>query len=97
MLLNSEKGLMPSYFYVLHPLSQGLPILPDIFLKKGIIKPTLPYVFLLPPSFIMPPKCSNLVYFGVRICESKFGFFVKGNVPMQNFGTSKLFQPQKSF
>ena len=69
------RVFLPSYFYVLHPLSQGLPILPDIFLKKEIMKPTLPCVFDCPPSLIMPPKCSNWVYFGVRLCESKFGFF----------------------
>jgi hypothetical protein len=38
------------------PLSQGLPILPDIFPRKGIMEPALPDVFLLPPSLIMPPN-----------------------------------------
>jgi hypothetical protein len=36
------------------PLSQGLPILPDIFLRKGIMEPTLPCIFLFPLSLIMP-------------------------------------------
>jgi len=38
------------------PLSQGLPILPDIFLRKGIMELALPCIFLLPPSLIMPPS-----------------------------------------
>jgi hypothetical protein len=97
VILTSGKGLMPSYFYVLHLLSQGLPILPDIFLKRESWSQPYHVFFLLPPSLIMPPKCSNWVYFGVSICESKFGFFVQRNVFIQNFRTSKLFQPQKSF
>jgi len=54
MILTSRKDLMSSYFFILHPLSQGLPILPGIFLRKGIMEPALPCIFWLPPSLIMP-------------------------------------------
>jgi hypothetical protein len=57
-----RKGLMPLYLFVLQPLSQGLSILPDIFLYKRNhgVNPTM--CFLLPPSLIMPPKCSIRVW-----------------------------------
>jgi hypothetical protein len=54
VILTSRKDLMSSYFFVLRPLSQGLPIFPGIFLKKGIMEPALPCIFLLPPSLIVP-------------------------------------------
>jgi hypothetical protein len=65
---------MSSYFYVLHPLSQGLPNLPDISLEKESW--SQPYhVFLIAPQPDHAPQVFNWVYFGLRICESKFGFF----------------------
>ena len=54
---------------------KGCQICPTFSLEKGIMERALPCAFGLPPSLIMPPKCSNWVYFGVRLCESKFGFF----------------------
>ena len=57
-----RKGLMSLYFFVLQPLSQGLSILLDIFLYKRNhrVNPTM--CFWLPPSLIMPPKCSIRVW-----------------------------------
>jgi hypothetical protein len=64
---------------------KGCQFCPTFSLEKGIIEQALPCAFGLPPSLIMPPKCSNWVYFGVRLCEGKFGFFVQWNAFMQNF------------
>jgi hypothetical protein len=41
--------------------------------------------FLFSPAWSCPPQVFNSVYFRVRICESKFEFFVQWNVFMQNF------------
>ena len=54
VILISGKGLISSYFFVLHPLSQGLPILPNIFLRKGIMEPALPGAFDCPPTWSCP-------------------------------------------
>jgi len=48
MILTYRKDLISSYFFVFHPLSKGLPILPDIFLRKGIMEPGLACVFDCP-------------------------------------------------
>jgi len=54
VILTSRKDLISSYFFVLHPLSQGLSILPDIFLRKGIMEQALPGVFDCPPTWSCP-------------------------------------------
>jgi len=54
VILTFRKGLISSYFFVLHSLSQGLPILPDIFLRKGIMEPALPVFFYCPPAWSCP-------------------------------------------
>jgi len=79
-------------FFVLHPLSQGLPILPDIFLRKGIMKPALPGVFYCPPVW----SCLQVFNsgLGMRLCEGRFD---KQLFSCRNFGISKLFQTKKSF
>jgi hypothetical protein len=51
------------------PLSQGLLILPDIFLRKGIVEPALPGVFYFPPAWSCPLFNSGL---GMRLCEGRF-------------------------
>ena len=80
MILTSKKDLISSYFFVPHPLSQGLLILTGIFLRKGIMEPTLPGVFLLPPSLIMPPS----IQFGFRD-KVMWRKVWQGVVFMQNF------------
>ena len=52
------------------PLSQGLPILPDSFLRKVIMEPALPEVFYCPPAWSYP-QVFNLSL-GMRLCEGRF-------------------------
>ena len=73
VILTSWKGLISSYFFVLHPLSQGLPILPGIFLRKGIMKPALPRVFDCPPAWSCPQVFNSGL--GMRLYEGRFGFW----------------------
>jgi hypothetical protein len=77
-------------------LSQGLPILPDIFLRKGIIEPALPGVFLFPLSLIMPPKCSIRIW-GWGYVKVSLGFLYKEMFSCKIFGTSKLFHHKNHF
>jgi len=86
VILTSGKGLISSYFFVLHPLSQGLSILPDIFLRKGIMKPALPGVFYCPPAWSCPQVFNSGL--GIRLYEGRFGFW-QGVVFMQNFWNFK--------
>jgi len=67
VILTSRKDLMSSYFFVLRPLSQGLPILPGIFLRKGIMKPALPRVFDCPPAWSCPQVFNSGL--GMRLYE----------------------------
>ena len=83
VILTSGKGLMPSYIFVLHPLSQELPILPDIFLRKGIMETALPCVFDCPPAWSCPPSVQ--LGFSLGWGYVKVGFLVQWNVFMQNF------------
>jgi len=92
VILTSGKGFISSYFFVFHLLSQGLPILPGIFLIKGIMKPTLPGVFDCPPAWSCPQVFNSGL--GMRLCEGRFD---KELFSCRNFGISKLFQTQKSF
>jgi len=78
--------------FVLQPLSQGLLILPDIFLRKGIMEPALPRVFDCPPAWSCPQVFNSGL--GMRLCEGRFD---KELFSCRNFGISKLFQTQKSF
>jgi len=73
-------------------LSQELSILPNIFLRKRIMKPALPRVFDCPPVWSCP-QVFNLSL-GMRLCEGRFGQELFSS---RNFGISKLFQTQKSF
>ena len=84
MILTLRKDLISSYFFILHPLSQGLPTLPGIFLRKGIMEPALPGVFYCPPSLIMPPSVQ--FRFGDEAMWRKVW---QGVVFMQNFWNSK--------
>jgi hypothetical protein len=93
VILTSWKGLISSYFFVLHPLSQGLPILPDIFLRKRIMEPALLCIFYCPPPTWSYPQVFNSGL-GMRLCEGRFD---KELFSCRNFGISKLFQTQKSF
>ena len=52
------------------PLSQGLPILPDSFLRKVIIEPALPEVFDCPPAWSCPQVFNSGL--GMRLCEGRF-------------------------
>ena len=74
------------------PLSQGLTILPDIFLKKGILESTLPCIFYCPPAWSSPQVFNSRL--GMRLCEGRLD---KKLFSCRNFGISKLFQTQKSF
>jgi len=74
------------------PLSQKLPILPDIFLWKGIMEPTLSRVFDCPPAWSCPEVLNAGL--GMRLCEGRFD---KELFTCIIFGISKLFQTQKSF
>jgi hypothetical protein len=38
------------HFFMVYFFSQGLPILPDIFLREGIMEPALPGVFDCPSA-----------------------------------------------
>jgi len=92
LMILTSKDLISSYFFVLHPLSQGLPILTGIFLRKGIMEIALPGVFLLPPSLIIPQVFNSGL--GMRLCERRFD---KELFSCRNFGILKLFQTQKLF
>ena len=60
-LLTSRKSLISSYFFVIHPLSQGLPILPGIFLERE--SESQPYQeFLIAPQLDHAPKYSIRVW-----------------------------------
>jgi len=54
------------------PLSQGLPILPDIFPRKGIMEPTLPDAFDCPPTWSCPQVFKSGL--GMRLYEGRFGY-----------------------
>jgi hypothetical protein len=92
MILTSRKDLISSNFFFLRPLSQRFPILPDIFLRKGIMEPALPGVFYYPPALSCPQVFNSSL--GMRLCEGRFG---QELFSCRNFGISKLFQTQKSF
>jgi hypothetical protein len=97
MILTSRKDLISSYFFVLHPLSQGLPILPDIFLRKEIMEPALPGVFYC-PQLDHAPKCFNLGFFFLGWGYVKEGLgYLQGVVFMQNFWNFKVIPINKSF
>jgi len=68
------------------PLSQGLPILPDIFLRKGIIEPTVPCIFIFPPAWSCP---KYLIRVWDEAIWRKIWFFRQGVVFMQNFWNFK--------
>ena len=97
VILSSRKGLMPSYIFVLHPLSQGLPVLLDIFLRKGIMEPTLPCVFDCPPAWSCPPSVQFWFTLGWGYVRVSLGFLYNEMFSCKIFGTSKLFQPQNLF
>ena len=54
VILTSRKDLMSSYFFVLYPLISRVVNFARYFLRKGIMEPALPCIFLLPPSLIVP-------------------------------------------
>jgi hypothetical protein len=81
------NDLMSSYFFVLHLLSQGLSILPDIFLRKGIMEPTLPCIFYCPLAWSCPQVFNSGL--GMRLYEGRFGFW-QGVIFMQNFWNFKV-------
>ena len=96
MILTSRKGLMSSYIFVLHPLYQELPILPDIFLRKGIMEPALPCVFDCPPAWSSPPSVQLGFSLGWGYVKVSLGFFVQWNVFMQNFWNFQVIPITKS-
>ena len=79
MILISRKDFPSLYFFVLHPLSQGLPIFPDIFLSKGIMEPH--------QVFFYCPQVFNSGL-GMRLYEGRFD---KELFSCRNFGILKLF------
>ena len=97
MILTSRKGLMSSYIFILHPLSQGLPILPDIFLRKWIMESALPCVFYCPPAWACPPSVQFGFTLGWIYMKVSLGFLCNEMFSCKNFGTFKLFQSQKLF
>ena len=97
VILTPGKVLMPSYIFVLHPLSQGLPILPNIFLRKGILEPALPCVFDCPPAWSCPLNVQFRFSLGWGYVRVSLGFLYNEMFSCKIFGTSKLFQPQNSF
>ena len=97
MILTSGKGLMSSYIFVLHPLSQELPILPDIFLRTGIMEPALPCVFDCPPAWSCPPSVQLGFSLGWGYVKVSLGFLYNEMFSCKIFRTSKLFQSQKLF
>jgi len=88
------EPILRSYFFILQPLSKGLPILLDIFLRKGIMEPTLPCVFYCPPAWSCPQVFNSGFLWGMRLCEGRFD---KELFSCINFRISKLFQTHKSF
>ena len=58
------EPILRSYFFILQPLSKGLPILLDIFLRKGIMEPTLPCVFYCPPAWSYPQVFNSVWVWG---------------------------------
>ena len=97
VILTSRKGLMSSYIFVLHPLSQELPILPDIFLRKGIMETALPCVFDCPPAWSCPSSVQLGFSLGWGYVKVSLGFLYNEMFSCKIFGTSKLFQSQKWF
>jgi len=73
-------------------LSQGLPILPDIFLRKEIMERTLQCIFYCPPAWSCPLVFNSGL--GMRLYEGRFDNEL---FSCRIFGISKLFQTQKSF
>ena len=86
LILTSGKGLISFYFFVLHPSSQGLPILPDGFLRKGIMEPALPGDFDCTPAWSCPQVFNSCL--GMRLCEGRFG---QELFSCRNFEISQLF------
>ena len=84
VILTLRKGLISSYFFVPRPLSQWLLILPDIFLREGIIEPALPGVFDCPSAWSCPPS----VQFRFRE-EAMWRKVWQGVVFMHNFWNFK--------
>ena len=76
------------------PLSQGLPILTGIFLRRGIMEPTVPCIFICPPDWSCPQVFNSGL--GMRLYEEDL-VFDKELFSCRIFGISKLFQTQKSF
>jgi hypothetical protein len=76
------------------PLSQGLPILPDIFSMKGIMEPALLGDFDCPPAWSYPQVFNSGWGWGYM---KKGLVFDKELFSCRIFGISKLFQTQKSF
>jgi len=73
---------------------KGCQICPTFSLEKESWNQ--PYhVFLIAPQPDHAPQVLNWVYFGVRICESKFGLFIQGNVFMQNFWNFQVISTTK--
>jgi hypothetical protein len=82
--LTTWKDLISSYFFVLPPLSQELPILPNGFLERESWS-QLYQMFLIAHSLIMPPS----IQFGFGDeAIWRFGFW-HGVVFMQNFWNFK--------
>jgi len=94
VILTSRKDLISSYFFVLVPLSQGLPILPDIFLRKGIMEPALSCIFIAPQLDYASKYLIRVWGWGYMKEDLVFD---KELFSCRIFGISKLFQTQKSF
>ena len=66
------------HFFFLQHLSQRSPTLPYIFFfRKGIMEPTLLYIFRLPPSLIMPLSVQFGFSLVMRLHERRFGLFTR--------------------
>jgi hypothetical protein len=84
VILTSRKDLISSYFFVLHLLSQRLPILPSMFHRKWIMEPALPGVFYCPPAW----SCPSTIQFNFGD-EAMWRKVWKGVVFMQKFWNFK--------
>jgi len=86
VILTSRKDLISSYFFVLHPLSKGWPILPNSFLERESWSQPFQIFFLLLPQLDHAPKCSIRIWgwgYMKKGLTRSFFFF------MQNFWNSK--------